>query len=32
VTKGFRAFGWTALSIGLLLVLLIVWAEIFGYR
>jgi cytochrome b subunit of formate dehydrogenase len=32
VERGFRIFGWTALSIGLALILLIVWAEVFGYR
>jgi len=30
-TKWFRVFGFTALAIGISLVLLIIWAEIFGY-
>jgi cytochrome b subunit of formate dehydrogenase len=32
VIKGFRIFGWTALSIGLLLIIFIIWTEVFGYR
>jgi cytochrome b subunit of formate dehydrogenase len=32
VVRVFRIFGWTALTIGILLILLIIWAEIFGYR
>ena len=32
VESGFRVFGWIALSVGLALVLLILWAELFGYR
>lgn len=30
--KGFKIFGAIALTIGILLILLIIWAEIFGYR
>jgi len=32
VVKGMKFFGWIALSLGLILILLIIWAEIFGYR
>jgi len=32
VVKGMKIFGWIALSLGLILILLIIWAEIFGYR
>ncbi|HUU45194.1 MAG TPA: cytochrome c3 family protein [Acidobacteriota bacterium] len=32
VTRGMKLFGWVALSIGLTLVILIIWAEVFGYR
>jgi hypothetical protein len=32
LVRGFRIFGTIALTIGLLLVFLIVWAEVFGYR
>jgi hypothetical protein len=32
VVRGFRIFGATALTIGLLLIFLILWAEVFGYR
>jgi cytochrome b subunit of formate dehydrogenase len=32
VVKGMRIFGATALTIGIILILLIIWAEIFGYR
>jgi len=32
VTRGMRMFGWFALSLGLLLILLIIWAEVFRYR
>ncbi len=32
VVKGMKVFGWIALSIGLSLILLIIWAEVFGYR
>jgi len=32
VVRGFKIFGWIALSLGLMLILLIIWAEIFGYR
>ena len=32
VVKGLRIFGATALTIGIILILLIIWAEIFGYR
>ncbi len=32
VTRGMRMFGWFALALGLGLVLLIIWAEIFKYR
>jgi cytochrome b subunit of formate dehydrogenase len=32
VVRGLKIFGWTALSLGLILVLLILYAEIFGYR
>jgi cytochrome b subunit of formate dehydrogenase len=32
VVRGFKIFGATALVIGLALVFLIVWAEVFGYR
>lgn len=30
-TKGFKVFGFTALTIGLGLIVLIIWAELFGY-
>ena len=30
--KWMKFFGWIALSLGLILVLLIIWAEIFGYK
>jgi cytochrome b subunit of formate dehydrogenase len=32
VVRGLRIFGATALTIGIILILLIIWAEIFGYR
>jgi len=32
MVKAFRIFGFTALTIGLALVVLIIWAELFGYR
>jgi len=32
VVKGMKIFGWIALSLGLGLILLIIWAEVFGYR
>jgi cytochrome b subunit of formate dehydrogenase len=32
VVRGMKIFGWIALSLGLILVLLILYAEIFGYR
>jgi cytochrome b subunit of formate dehydrogenase len=32
VVKGMKVFGWIALSLGLALILLIIWAEVFGYR
>ncbi len=32
MVKAFRIFGFTALTIGLGLVVLIIWAELFGYR
>jgi cytochrome b subunit of formate dehydrogenase len=32
VIRGTRIFGWIALSIGLILVILIIYAEIFGYK
>jgi cytochrome b subunit of formate dehydrogenase len=32
VVRGMKIFGWTALSIGLILTVLIIWAEVFGYR
>jgi len=32
VVRGFRIFGATALAIGLFLIFLILWAEVFGYR
>lgn len=32
VTRGIRIFGWAALTLGLALVLLIIWAEVFKYR
>ena len=32
VVRGFKIFGWTALTIGIILVILIIWAELFGYR
>jgi cytochrome b subunit of formate dehydrogenase len=32
VVRGLKIFGWIALSIGLTLILMIIWAEIFGYR
>jgi len=32
VVKGFRVFGWIALTVGLSLVVLILWAELFKYR
>ncbi|HXF48445.1 MAG TPA: cytochrome c3 family protein [Verrucomicrobiae bacterium] len=32
VVKTMKIFGWAALSIGIILVLLIIWAQIFGYR
>jgi len=32
VVRGFRIFGATALTIGLILIFLIVWAQVFGYR
>jgi cytochrome b subunit of formate dehydrogenase len=32
VESAFRVFGWIALIVGLSLVLLILWAELFGYR
>ena len=32
VVRGLKIFGAIALSIGLLLIILIIWAEIFGYR
>jgi cytochrome b subunit of formate dehydrogenase len=32
MVKWMKFFGWIALSIGLILILLIIWAEIFGYR
>ncbi|MEW5702571.1 MAG: cytochrome c3 family protein [Candidatus Zixiibacteriota bacterium] len=32
VVRGMKIFGWVALSIGLILIALIIWAEVFGYR
>lgn len=32
VVRGLRIFGWTALTIGIILIILIIYAEIFGYR
>jgi cytochrome b subunit of formate dehydrogenase len=32
VVRGMKIFGFAALSLGLILVLLIIWAQIFGYR
>jgi len=32
VVRGFKIFGWIALTTGIILVILIIWAEIFGYR
>jgi len=32
VVRGMKVFGWTALSLGLILIVLIIWAEVFGYR
>lgn len=32
MVKAFKVFGFTALTIGLSLIVLIIWAEIFGYR
>ncbi len=32
VLRGMRIFGWFALSLGILLILLIIWAEVFKYR
>ena len=32
VVRGLKLFGWIALSIGLILVVLIIWAEVFQYR
>jgi cytochrome b subunit of formate dehydrogenase len=32
VVRGLRIFGAIALTIGIILILLIIWAEIFGYR
>jgi cytochrome b subunit of formate dehydrogenase len=32
VVRGLKIFGWIALSLGLILVLLIIYAEIFGYK
>jgi cytochrome b subunit of formate dehydrogenase len=32
VVRGFRTFGWIALTLGLVLVFLIIYAEAFGYR
>jgi len=32
LVKGAKLFGWIALTIGLSLILLIIWAEVFGYR
>ena len=32
MVKVFKVFGFTALTIGLLLIVLIIWAELFGYR
>jgi hypothetical protein len=32
VVRGTKIFGWCALTLGLILVLLILYAEIFGYR
>ncbi len=32
VVRGLKIFGWTALSLGIALILLIIYAEVFGYR
>jgi cytochrome b subunit of formate dehydrogenase len=32
VVRGFRIFGYVALTIGLALIVLILWAEVFGYK
>jgi len=32
VVRGLKLFGWIALSIGVILILLIIWAEVFQYR
>jgi len=32
VVRGLKLFGWIALSIGLILIMLIIWAEVFQYR
>jgi hypothetical protein len=32
VVRGLKIFGWTALSIGLILIILIIYAEMFGYK
>ena len=32
VVRGFRIFGAIALTLGLILISLILWAEVFGYR
>jgi hypothetical protein len=32
VVRGFRIFGAIALTLGLVLIFLILWAEVFGYR
>ena len=32
IVRGMKVFGFIALTIGLLLVLLIIWAQVFGYR
>jgi hypothetical protein len=32
VIRGLKIFGWIALSIGIILIILIIYAEIFGYK
>ena len=32
VVRWMKFFGWLALSLGLILIILIIWAQIFGYR
>ena len=32
IVRGFKVFGFIALSLGLVLIVLIIWAQVFGYR